>query len=290
MPAAPADTRRLKPNSATGAAILTDTNRLELYHFDRSSAARKVRIALAEKSLQWQSHILETAVDRREHLNPDYLALNPRGVVPTLIHNGKAVRESQVILEYLEDAFPEPTLRPEDPLRRARMRLWTKLADEGMHSQSRTLAMCVYMNDLNAAAGEEAVAAYYAAMPEAQRRQNDLKNIEYGLESPLLGEAVAYFKQIFRDIDATVADDLWLAGDSYSLADISIGVYVTRLAGLDMAPLWADLSGLNDWHDRFTARPAYAAGVHDWGDHSSAHRKEHAAAAFPVIKTLWESA
>jgi glutathione S-transferase len=273
-----------------GATTLTNANGLELYHFDRSSAARKVRIALAEKGLPWQSHLLNTSVDQREQFKPEYLALNPRGVVPTLIHNGKAIRESQVILEYLEDEFPEPALRPADPFGRARMRLWTKLADEGMHSQNRTLAMCIYMGDLNSAAGADAVAAYYAAMPEAQRRQNDLTNIEYGLNSPLLAGAVTYYKQIFNEIEDATARDPWLAGEDYSLADITIGVYVTRLAGLGMAPLWESLSGLRDWYDRFTARPAYVAGVHDWGDHSSAHREEHAAAAFPVIKTLWESA
>ncbi len=268
----------------------TDSGALELYHFDRSSAARKVRIALAEKGLEWKSHILNTGVARREHLDADYLRLNPRGVVPTLIHNGKAVRESQVILEYLEDVFPEPRLRPADPYRRAQMRLWTKLTDEGMHVQSRTLAVCIYMRQLNAAAGAAAVEAYYKAMPDAGRRQNDLANIEHGLDSPLLGEAVAYFKTIFHDIDSALADDPWLAGESFSLADISIGVYVTRLTGLGMAPLWEDLADLNDWYERFRSRPSYATGVEQWGDHSSTERRRYAADAFSVIESLWATA
>lgn len=273
-----------------GTTAPQNSGALELYHFDRSSAARKVRIALAEKGLEWQSQLLDTAVTRREHLEADYLRLNPRGVVPTLLHAGKAVRESQVILEYLEDVFPEPSLRPADPYLRAQMRLWTKLPDEGMHAQSRTLAICVYVRQLYAAAGAEAVEAYYAAMPEAERRRNDRINIEHGLDSPLLVEAVAYFKKIFHEIDAALANNPWLAGETYSLADISMGVYVTRLIGLGMAPLWGDLGQLNDWHERFKARPSYATGVSKWGDHSSAQRRHYAAAAFPMIKTLWESA
>ena len=268
----------------------TDSSALELYHFDRSSAARKVRITLAEKGLEWKSHILNTAVTRREHFDADYLRLNPRGVVPTLIHHGKAVRESQVILEYLEDVFPEPRLRPADPYERAQMRLWTKLTDEGMHLQSRTLAVCIYMRQLNAAAGAEAVEAYYMEMPEDRRRQNDLTNIEHGLDSPLLGEAVAYFKTIFQEIDSALTDDPWLAGESFSLADISMGVYVTRLTGLGMAPLWGELADLNDWHERFSSRPSYAAGVEQWGDHSSAERHQYAAEAFAVIESLWAAA
>ncbi len=268
----------------------TDTSELELYHFDRSSAARKVRIALAEKDLEWRSRILDTSVDRREHLQSEYLALNPRGVVPTLIHNGKSICESQVILEYLEDSFPEPPLRPADPYLRAQMRLWTKRTDEGMHSQSRTLAVCLYIRQLNAAAGADAVTAYYDAMPEAARRKNDAVNIEHGLDSPLLVEAVAYFKRNFYDMNETLKSNAWLAGETYSLADISMGVYVTRLADLGMATLWSDLGRLNDWHERFKSRPSYASGVERWGDHSSALRQASAAAAFPVIKTLWEAA
>ena len=273
-----------------GTTAPNESGALELYHFDRSSAARKVRIALKEKGLAWQSHILNTAVDRREHLEIGYLQLNPRGVVPTLIHDGNAIRESQVILEYLEDVFPVPPLRPVDPYQRAQMRLWTKLPDEGMHLQSRTLTVCIYMRDLNAAAGAEAIEAYYKAMPEAERRQNDRMNILHGLESPLLGKAITYFKKIFQEIDTALAENPWLAGENFSLADISIGVYVTRLSGLGMAPLWGNLDRLIDWHERFKTRPSYAAGVEQWGDHSSAQRVQCAAKAFPAIKALWETA
>ena len=95
---------------------------LELYHFDRSTAAQKVRIALAEKGLEWEGHYINTGFDKRDQHDPDYLKINPRGVVPTLIHDGKVIRESNVILEYLEDAFPAHPLRPADPFERAEMR------------------------------------------------------------------------------------------------------------------------------------------------------------------------
>src|SRR5437879_304923 len=106
---------------------------LTLYHFDRSTAAARVRLALAEKGLAWEGRYLETGPDKRQQHSPDYLQLNPRGVVPTLVHDGNVIRESIVILEYLEDAFPSPPLRPADPYDRARMRLWTKQVDEYLH-------------------------------------------------------------------------------------------------------------------------------------------------------------
>jgi glutathione S-transferase len=263
---------------------------LELYHYDRSTAAQKIRIALAEKNLEWTSRILNTSVAVRDHLQPKYLKLNPRGLVPTLVHDGRPVCESQVILEYLEDAFPEPSLRPADPVERAHMRLWTKLVDEGLHVHSRVIGMCVSVRHVNQAAGQEAVDQYYREMQEDVRRRNDLINIEHGLDSPLLPLAVAYFKNHFRHMNDALANHQWLAGDSYSLADISHGVYVGRMAGFDMAPLWDDLEYLNDWHARFKARPSFAEGVSRWGDDTSAKRAKFSADANPTLAKLWEAA
>ena len=86
---------------------------LTLYHHDMSLCAQKVRVCLAEKGLPWEDkHLVLRAA---EHQQPWYLKLNRRAVVPTLLHDGHVVTESNVILEYLEDAFPQPRLRPNDP-------------------------------------------------------------------------------------------------------------------------------------------------------------------------------
>jgi len=60
------------------------------------------------------------------------LKLNPKGTVPTLVHDGKPVIESTLICEYLDDTFPTPPLIPADPWQRNRMRLWSKMVDEGL--------------------------------------------------------------------------------------------------------------------------------------------------------------
>ena len=154
---------------------------LTLYHFDRSTAAQKVRLSLAEKGLKWKSRIIDPSLDAREQHDPEYLRLNPRGVVPTLIHDGKAIRESQVIVEYLEDVFSTPSLRPADPFQRAQMRIWTKLIDEHLHVDSRTIGQCVAMRHLMLKVDPVRLKAHYAAMPEEVRRDNDLINNEKGL-------------------------------------------------------------------------------------------------------------
>ena len=263
---------------------------LELYHYEESTAAQKVRIALAEKGLRWQSRIIDKSLARREQHDPDYLKLNPRGLVPTLIHDGQVIRESQVILEYLEDAFPEPALRPADPLARAHMRLWTKAVDEGLHVDSRVIGVCIVNRHTILKGDAEILERHYAAMPEDIRRENDQINIAQGLASPLLPKALRRFKKLFREMDEALARSPWLAGDAYSLADISLVVYATRLESFQMAPLWDGLVHLGDWHGRNKERASYIAGVTEWGDATSPSRIKYGRDAFPTVKALWRAA
>jgi glutathione S-transferase len=263
---------------------------LALYHFDRSTAAQKVRLSLAEKNLAWESRILNPSLDAREQHDPEYLKLNPRGVVPTLIHDGKAIRESQVIIEYLEDVFPEPPLRPADPVARAEMRVWTKLIDEHLHVDSRTIGQCVAMRHLMVTADPEKLRVHYAAMPEDVRRDNDLVNNKMGLDSPLLPGALHRFKRVFTGIDRTLGERPWLAGDSLSLADISHAVYVARMDSFQLSGLYEPLPNLVDWLARMRARPSWKEAVDKWGDTSTPARQKHGREAYPRVKAMWDAA
>jgi len=263
---------------------------LALYHFDRSTAAQKVRLALAEKNLPWESRYVDPGLNKRQQHDPEYLKLNPRGLVPTLVHDGRVVRESQVILEYLEDVFPNPPLRPADPYERARMRLWTKLVDEGLHVDSRTIGQCVAMRFVIREADPETVQRHYAAMPDEVRRDNDLINNELGVDSPLLAGAVRRFKRTFYDIERALADSPWLAGNSFSLADISLVVYSNRMESFQLAGLLDELPRLRDWQGRIKARASWAEAVEKWGDTSNPTRVARGKEAFPKIKALWDAA
>ena len=104
---------------------------ITLYHHGSSVCAAKVRIALAEKSLPWEGVYVD--ILRGDQFDPAYTKLNPKAVVPTLVHDGNVIIESTVICEYLDECFPEPPLKPADPAHRAAMRLWTKAVDEFLH-------------------------------------------------------------------------------------------------------------------------------------------------------------
>jgi glutathione S-transferase len=263
---------------------------IALYHFDRSTAAQKVRLSLAEKGLAWESRYVDPSLSKRDQHDPEYLKLNPRGVVPTLIHDGMVVRESQVILEYLEDTFPDPPLRPASAHDRAQMRLWTKLVDENIHVDSRTIGQCVAMRFVTLQADPVTLKKHYEAMPEETRRDNDRINNEAGLNSPLLPGALRRFKRMFGDIESALANSPWLVGDSYSLADISMVVYVNRLETFQLTALLDDLPKLRDWLARIKQRPSFAEAVVKWGDTTSPARTQHGKDAFPKVKALWDAA
>lgn len=260
---------------------------LTLYHYDRSTAAQRVRLLLEEKRLPWNSVIVDTARGDVEQLPEDFHRLNPKGLVPVIVNNGTGIAESLVILEYLEDAFPETTFRPQSPEERARMRLWMRKIDDGVHVASRTIGVCLVNRHIYQAKSGDKIEKYYAEMRDQVRRTNDQINIAAGLDSPLLPDAVATFRALFEEIDATLAESAWLAGEAYSLADIALVVYVRRMESFMLAPLWRHLTRLNDWYGRICRRPAYVRAVEEWGDVTQQERTQHGQAGFPKISEMW---
>ena len=110
------------------------------------------------------------------------------------------------------------------------------------------------------------------------------------VDSPLLPDAIATFKKLFHEIDDKLGDGDWLVGEMFSLADISMVVYVNRLASFQMAPLWNDMTRLKAWNERIRARPTYHTAVTEWGDTTSQKRIELGDQAFPKVKALWDAA
>jgi glutathione S-transferase len=98
---------------------------LKLYQADLSPYAARVRILAAAKGLKIE--FLPPAGGSLK--SAEFLAINPLGRIPCLDHDGAIIPESETICEYLEDAFPTPTLRPIDPEARARARLLSRMGD-----------------------------------------------------------------------------------------------------------------------------------------------------------------
>ena len=235
---------------------------LRLYHNDMSVSSAKVRIVLEEKGLPWESdHINLRTGDAQK---PQYLSLNPNGVVPTLVHDGRVIVESTVIGEFLDHAFPEPSLRPAVAYEAARMRLWTKQLDEGLHAATATLTLCiaVRLSHLEKPAAE--FQAFLAKIPDAERRERLRLAVEKGLDSPGFAPAVRRLMRLLDEMDGTLASDPWLAGGSYSLADSAFTPYVLRLQHLGFGPFITARPHVSAWAARVFARPSFESGVRKW--------------------------
>src|SRR5688500_3928108 len=141
---------------------------ITLYHHNLSVCSQKVRLLLEEKKLQWEGRFVDLV--KGEHLRPEFLKLNPRALVPTIVHDGAVVIESTVIPEYLEDAFPAASFPPSEPALRAQTRVWSKLPDEGLHTACATISFAsAFAKQLAEGLGEEELQRRLASMPDQDR-------------------------------------------------------------------------------------------------------------------------
>jgi glutathione S-transferase len=235
---------------------------LALYHNDMSSCAQKVRLLLAEKGLEWESRHLDLRAG--EHQKDWYIKLNPRAVVPTLIDGDIVVPESNVINEYLDERFPDPPMKPVDPFGRARMRLWTKQLDEGVHDAGIAILSFGLAFRHQYISRGEAGKAMLETIPDPAKRERRRDVIEKGLDSSHFHIAIARLLTLYRDMDDALGRHTWLAGDAYSIADAAFTPYVVRLEHLDVMGLLDPTPRTADWYRRIKARPSFQDGIVRW--------------------------
>lgn len=262
-----------------------ETQVLELYHNDMSTCAQKVRTALGEKGLDWTGHHLNLRAGDTQ--KPEYLKLNPGGVVPTLIDDGTVIIESTVINEYIDDRFPDHPLRPTDPVERARMRLWTKQLDEGVHAATGVISACIAFRHQHLKKTPEQIAEYLAKVPNAERRERTRQAIELGVESPQFPGAIQRFEKLLSDMAAALEDAPWLAGRSHTLADVAYTPYMIRLEHLQLGPMIDRRPKLKAWGERLKERPSWAKGIGQWLNQSYLSlMEEKGAEAWPKAKRI----
>jgi glutathione S-transferase len=235
---------------------------LTLYHNDMSVCAAKVRSALTEKKLNWEGiHLDLRAGDAQK---PEYLKLNPKAVVPTLVHDGRVIIESTVICEFIDDQWPDPPLKPQDAYGRAQMRLWTKQLDEGVHAATGTLSFAVAFRHQWLARPAEDRAKWLAGIPQPEQRQRLQSILEEGVDSPYFMPAVERYFKLFDDFENALGQSAWLAGQSFSLADMSYAPYLARLRQLGFDELFEQRPRVAEWSYRVTRRPSVVEGVERW--------------------------
>lgn len=236
---------------------------LKLYDGTTSVCAIKVRLALFEKGVAFESHNID--LRKGDQLDPAYLALNPNGVVPTLDDDGEIVIESSVIMQYLEDCHPTPSLLPQSPADRAAMRLWMKRVDDIVHPSIGSLTHATVYRPAFLALDENARAERLAKIPDPDRRERFAAVYKDGLDAPIAAASVKNLNKLIVDMEAALAESDFLTGDAYSLADAAVTPYINRLFDMGLLGLWViSAPGVLRWYSAIRERANFTPAIIDY--------------------------
>lgn len=239
---------------------------LELYHHGTSACAAKVRLALAEKQLAWRGHIVDILAG--EQFSAEFLRINPKAVVPVLVHDGRVIRESTVICEYIEEVFPEQPIYPADPFERAQVRIWTKAVDEELHPACSALTYVVShrYTILRNGAGSFEDFLRKGAGEGVAARERKWRWIHEGLAAPGAADQIRLYDGYLRRMEQALGEHAWLASGSFTMADIALAPYLNRLDALSMQAMWEGgrYPRVEAWFNRVRTRPTFAPALQDW--------------------------
>lgn len=232
---------------------------LHLYHFSMSNCSQKARLCLEEKGLQWISHPVD--LPNNQHLTPEFVAINPKALVPVLVHDGVVVTESSDIIDYLDQHFPNPPLRPSDPAELERMYRWLKLWDETQISlkalshntilKGRAAGMRAQMGKLEALVKNDELVEFMREFTSAN-----------GLSKARLDRATRWIERVLGELDARLTGHPWLAGDALSLADLAWSIDIHRFE-LIKFPM-EGYPAIRAWYRRITVRASFQRMVLDY--------------------------
>jgi glutathione S-transferase len=231
--------------------------RLVLFHGWRSSASRRVRLALAEKGLAYESRIVDLV--KGEQHAPEYLKMNPSGVVPTLLHDDRVLYESSVICEYLDECFPTSPIRPADPYHRAVMRNFVRWIDEQCLPKLIVFNWSVSMQPVASGWSEQELQQRLARVPSAERREAWTRVARKPYTDDEKAEAMRGLLKLLDKMHELLASSGsgWLIGHACSIADIAAAPFVMRIGELN-APALVSATEVSAWWQRMQARPSFA--------------------------------
>jgi glutathione S-transferase len=228
-----------------------------LYNAPPSTCSQRVRFVLNAKKLCFSEVKLDLQVG--DQLKPEYLALNPNGVVPTLDHDGAIVIDSSVIIEYLDEIAPGPeNFTPADPVLRARMRALMRFIDEMPAAAVRVPTFNLAFLPRFAAMTEEEFTAFAESKP--LRKEFTLAMGRKGFPQKEMDAAMQRLRRSYERMDAEIARSggPWLLGSAISLADVAVMPAIVRMADLGEENAWQDIPRVKRWYEAIRAHPAFA--------------------------------
>jgi len=235
---------------------------VHVLHFMGSSCSQKLRIFLNLKGIKWESHLIN--LQTNENFSAWFLGINPRGLVPVLVHDGAVHIESNDIIQYLENAFPTPKLIPaghEDDVAALLKH------EDDLHLDLRTLSFRFVFAPPGPPKPAEALKSYAAngsgTVQGTKDRDKEIQ-LEFweraareGFTDERARASAQKFRAEFDALNKLLTQDPYLIGDSLTVLDIAWFIYAHRLslAGYPLVRLHPRVSA---WVEKLRARPEFS--------------------------------
>ncbi len=242
---------------------------LELYHASGSLCSQKVKLVLAEKNLEWKSHPLNLLTF--ENLQPSYIQLNSKGVVPTLIDDGKVITDSAIIIRYLDEQFPQPKLTPAEPTLQEKMNSWIDLQNEFpmrevMYGNYTGIEGFVLRRSVQIKQKllSQLMQVNYELKEEYETKLNDVRKWNSTIQDvKKMAILNAQIEPMLNQLEEQLSQTEWLCGTTYSLADAMWTAILNRLDELKFGYLWAENTrpALKLYLRRLKARPSFKTAI-----------------------------
>jgi GST-like protein len=231
---------------------------LHLYHGDISNCSMRVRMTLEEKGLDWTSHHLD--LRKKENISDGYFAINPNGLVPTLVHDGVVHIESNDIIDYLDQTFPVPGLRSLD--KESEMIEWLALAASIHVSGIKPYVYATIIQKKVKKTAEEEV-KYNELQTNEQLKSFHSKHAGANeITADDLAEPKRILRECFDKLEHALEGNEWIMGEQFTLADISWVPVHFVLVGCGYP--FDDYPNITRWADSFSKRDSYKKGIIEW--------------------------
>ena len=265
---------------------------IQLYQSYLSTCSGKVRLVLEEKGLEYEEIVIN--LQKGDQFQPDYVKLNPKSVVPTIINDGAVIRESSVICEYLDDLAAEPPLRPRDPYLGAQMRLWMKFMGDEVHPMTSVVTYAISMRYERAKNNTpEQMEAHFNKITNVAKRERQRAVYRDGIEAPVFQDAIKAMDKMVGNAEKSLEEfgGPWLLGDQYCLADVVVTPYMLRLEHFSFDGMWRDRRSLaSSWWDRIKERRNYRGVMSPLTPPANLEaRKSHGAEEWPRVREILNS-
>ena len=231
---------------------------IHLYHGDISNCSMRVRMTLIEKGLPWTGHHLD--LKRKENISDAYFGINPNGLVPTLIDSGVVHIESNDIIDYLDETYPEPSLRAADD--EDGMLEWLRLAASVHVPAVKPYVYATKMQKkLKKTADEQE--KYDELQKNKELKEFHAKHAgssEFGEQD--VAAARGILEECFAKLENALDGRDWIMGDRFTLADISWIPLHFVLVGCGYP--FENYPNVSRWAAAFEDRESYRDGILKW--------------------------